>query len=315
MKAKTLLKTTGPDDPRWHEARKLGFGGSEIATLAGQNPWETPYVCLARKLGHLPEKEDTMPMRVGRKLEPVVAKWWAEENPDYKVRKVNAILQHPKVPYALATLDRLAVKPRVEEAVLECKTGNERYLKEWEEGVPTHYQLQTLWYLFVTNLDQAFVAALIGQHYIQHLVERDPEIEQYLVEIAAQYWELLQRGELPDPDETTACSEAIAARYNKPEPVSVILPAEAEELCSRLRWYKDTKTTADESIRFLENKLKALIGNAEVAYLPGQTDPAVTWKGGETKRFDSKRFKVEHPELYQQFVNLSVGRRFLLKGE
>ena len=315
MKAKTLIRTTGPDDPRWHEVRKLGFGGSEIATLAGQNPWDTPYALIARKLGYLPDKEETNPMRFGKKLEPVVAQWFGEENPEYKVRKVNAVLQHPKYPFALASLDRLAVRPKVDESVLECKTTSERYLSEWKEGVPSYYQLQVLWYLFVTNLDQAFIAALVGREYIQHAIQKDPEIEDYLIEIAAQYWELLQHRELPDPDATPACAEALKARYAKPEPVAVILPDEADDLVRMLRWHKDSQKTAASEVMYLENQLKALMGEADTAYLANESDPVATWKGQDTRRFDTKRFKLEHPELYEQFMNVSAGRRFLLKGE
>ena len=47
------------DRNEWLELRKAGIGSSEVATIVGLNPWETPYQLWRRKLGLDPAKDET----------------------------------------------------------------------------------------------------------------------------------------------------------------------------------------------------------------------------------------------------------------
>ncbi|WP_308006141.1 YqaJ viral recombinase family protein, partial [uncultured Porphyromonas sp.] len=49
----------------WLESRTEGIGASDIATIVGLNPYETPYSLWRRKLGLDPAKEETLPMKLG----------------------------------------------------------------------------------------------------------------------------------------------------------------------------------------------------------------------------------------------------------
>lgn len=49
------------DRAEWLEYRKDGIGSSEVATILGLNPWETPYQLWRRKKGWTPPK--TKPLR------------------------------------------------------------------------------------------------------------------------------------------------------------------------------------------------------------------------------------------------------------
>ena len=62
-----------------------------------------------------------------------------------------------------------------------------------------------------------------------------------------------------------------------------------------------------------EGKLKAAMGDASVAVIPGYGE--ITWKSTKPgKAFDEKAFAAAHPDLYQQFIKERPGyRRFLLK--
>lgn len=311
MRAVVLARTRGPQDPVWHEARRCGFGGSEIAALAGLDPHQSPYTVIARKLGLLPGPEESEAMRWGAVLEPVVANEFARVN-NVKVRRVNAVLRHPDYPFALASVDRLVVKPQ---AVLECKTGSSRRLSDWEEGrIPPQYELQARWYAWVTGLPVAYLAALLGgQRYVQARIERDPEIEEYMLEIAVQYWRLVERRELPDPDGSLSCTEAIREIYAVARPVSVILPEEASPIIEQLRLLRGELAILEREQTELENRLKAMIQDAELGYLPGQNEPVVSWRSQRRMSLDVKRLKEERPEIYEQYVRESSSRTFRLK--
>ena len=59
-----------------------------------------------------------------------------------------------------------------------------------------------------------------------------------------------------------------------------------------------------------ENKLKEMIGEAEKAYVGNYV---ITWKNVVSMRFDTKKFKKDHPDLYAQYAKETLYRRFSIK--
>src|SRR5690606_28440496 len=106
MTALRLVSTTGMSEQEWLGVRRKGIGGSEIAAIAGLSPFETPLSVYLRKIGELPDKEETEAMYWGSVLENVIAEEYKRRHPEVRVRRVNAVLQHPEVPYFLANIDR-----------------------------------------------------------------------------------------------------------------------------------------------------------------------------------------------------------------
>ena len=65
------------DRAEWLEYRKDGIGSSEVATILGLNPWETPYQLWRRKKGLDAPKDETFAMKAGHYLEDAVSQFWA----------------------------------------------------------------------------------------------------------------------------------------------------------------------------------------------------------------------------------------------
>ena len=63
----------------WLEVRKSGIGSSEVATIVGLNPWETPYQLWRRKRGLDAPKPENFAMKAGHYLEDAVSRFWADE--------------------------------------------------------------------------------------------------------------------------------------------------------------------------------------------------------------------------------------------
>ncbi|MEH7151829.1 hypothetical protein V7095_15685, partial [Bacillus thuringiensis] len=59
-----------------------------------------------------------------------------------------------------------------------------------------------------------------------------------------------------------------------------------------------------------ENKLKSKLGSHEKGTTENYT---ICWKSYKSNRFDSKRFKTDHPDLYKEYVNETISRKFLVK--
>ena len=67
------------DRAEWLEYRKDGIGSSEVATILGLNPWETPYQLWRRKKGLDAPKDETFAMKAGHYLEDAVSQFWSNE--------------------------------------------------------------------------------------------------------------------------------------------------------------------------------------------------------------------------------------------
>ena len=66
------------DRAEWLEYRKSGIGSSEVATIVGLNPWETPYQLWRRKIGLDAPKEENFAMKAGHYLEDAVSLFWQD---------------------------------------------------------------------------------------------------------------------------------------------------------------------------------------------------------------------------------------------
>ena len=293
----------------WLKARTQGIGGSDIAAIAGLSPFKSPLAVYLDKRGEIESQPDNERMLWGRKLEDVVARHFAETN-DVKVHRVNRMLHHPKYDFFIANLDRVVVSPK---AVLEIKTGGARQIANWQEGeLPTAYELQARWYMMVTQMREAYVAALLGgQEYVQVHLDRDPEIEDYMTELALRFWEMVQAGTPPEP--TYQDTDLVRSMHPQAEPISIVLPESLDY--ARLSVLRTRLKEQEQEVTQLENCIKSTMGDAELAYLPGDERPSFTWKNQSRMTLDTKRLKAELPEVYERYARETTSRVFRVRGE
>lgn len=159
--------------PRQLELRRGGVGASEIAVIVGLSRWSTPAAIWESKV-----RGDTFvptyASRLGLHLEEPIAQIWAEDNQRYLVRVDT--LQHPAMPYALATPDRgVYVSARAQELadqlwtnvsdaerLLQCKSTNWRMRRFWgEDGtdqIPSDFLCQAHWEGAVAGVERVTFA-------------------------------------------------------------------------------------------------------------------------------------------------------------
>ncbi|WP_141334306.1 YqaJ viral recombinase family nuclease, partial [Brevibacillus borstelensis] len=257
-----------------------------------------------------PEENQSEAAYFGTILEDVVAQEFTRRT-GQKVKRRNAILQHPDYPFMLANVDRLIVGERVG---LECKTASEYLKSEWEgEEIPAPYLLQCQHYMAVTGYDAWWIAVLIGGNkFVYKKIERDEEIIQFLIGLESDFWNNHVVPQVPPMvDGTEASTELLKKMY----PVAVAgseihLPSDAELLITEWEVAKANLKTAEERVTELENRLKALLGENEVGV---SRTHVVTWRTVTSERVDSKRLAKEQPEIYRQYLKPSVSRRFGIK--
>lgn len=305
---KKLVNTSELSFEDWLKERKKGIGGSDAAAIAGLNPWKSALSVWLDKTDDAREGiPDNERMRVGRDLEDYVAKRF-EEASGKKVRRNNFLLGHAEHDFLIANIDREVVG---EKSLLECKTTNSYAKNDWEDGkIPLHYEIQCLHYLMVTGYERCYIAVLIGnEKFVYKTIERDEDTINNLLKLEKDFWENHVVAMMPpDPDGSDDYSTILKKKYKGDLPESIEL--QEEEKIDR---YFDVTTLIKEletEKKVIEQGIQTQMGDYQAATAPGAK---ITWKPYTTNRFDSKRFKVDHEDLYEDYINTTEARRFAIK--
>lgn len=83
-----------------------------------------------------------------------------------------------------------------------------------------------------------------------------------------------------------------------------------ESAIAKLRYVKQQRAVLDEIEQAAQAALKEALGDNESGSIAGSE--VVTWITSRPRRFDTKRFREEHPDVYDQYIHESVVRSFRL---
>ncbi len=296
------------DKAAWLAARNKGIGGSDASVIVGLNHWKSPFQLWLEKTGQAEPEDlsDNEYVYWGTTLEEVVAKEFTIRTGKKVVRR--GLLQHDDIPYLLASVDRLVVG---EDAGLECKTANGFAAKAWDgDNVPDAYYVQCQHYMAVTGAKTWYIAALIGgNHFVWKEIPRNEDDISALLEAEAEFWRKVEAQEMPDVDGSESCTQALAEKFSGGGQ-AIELPSEADKIFLALDGLKESAKNIKSQIDEQENKLRAMLGDAEI----GTTAEGrrVTWKtqAGRTT-IDSKRLKAERPDVWQQYSKVGNPTRVL----
>jgi putative phage-type endonuclease len=306
-----LATTNDMDRNEWLEMRRKGIGGSDASIILGLNKYKTPFELWLEKTGQvLIEESSSEAAYFGNLFEDMVAKEF-EVRMGKKVRKRNAILQHPDHEYIIANIDRKVVG---EEALLECKTANQFLAKDWEsEEIPESYLVQVQHYLGVLGYPKAYIAVLIGGNkFICKEVDRDEELISIIFEAEKHFWEYhVIGGNPPALDGSSAAEKYLKEKYAKAEKgKSIELQSTHKD---RILEYFDLKKTISElekQKKHIQHNLQHELKEAELGFC---SNYEVAWKPIESNRVDSKLLKEKFPNIYKEVTKKSAYRRFDIK--
>jgi len=316
-----LVKTHDLDRDQWLSARKSGIGSSDAAAAVGLNPYKSTLELWLEKTGqdaNLPKvdpNDETSPLYWGNLLETVVAAHYTKRT-GHRVRRVNAILQHPTHPWMLANLDREVVgAPDVQ--ILECKTTGLNGARLWEEGVPEYVQLQVMHQLAVTGKQAADVAVLIcGQELRVHRIHRDETMIGQLIQLEQQFWSLVERGQQPAADGSDSAHTALRCLYPQDTGRTVDcrqnLPISAA--FTELLEVRETLSSKAERENQLKHRIQQHMGDATRAIF---RNGEVTWRRAkDSTSIDLEELLRDLPELEPLYARPKVGtRRFLVNAQ
>lgn len=312
-----LVKTQDLSRDDWLAVRRTGIGGSDAAAAVGLNPYMSPLELWLDKTGRGegmpgPDPNDTTsPTYWGTLLEPIVAASYTKQTGN-RVRRINAVLRHPTIPFMLANLDREVVGCR-DVQLLECKTAGEFGARLWRAGVPEYVELQVQHQLAVTGKQTAHVAVLLcGQALEVYRIERDDALIGRLVELEARFWRFVESDTPPPADGSESADRALRHLY--PGNGGTVDFTNDRQLSSEFADLVAVRVQI-EAQQAVEAQLKQTIQQAmgEATRAVFETGEVSFKRSRDSATVDLKRLLTDHPELQQQYAGSRPGsRRFLV---
>ncbi|NCT87277.1 endonuclease [Stenotrophomonas acidaminiphila] len=313
-----LVDTRTLDRQQWLSVRQGGIGSSDAAAAVGLCPYKSQLELWMEKTGRTPTEDAPPgmedPRYWGTLLEPYVAVAYSQQT-DRKVRKVNAVLQHPSFPYMLANLDREVVGcPDVQ--ILECKTAGEWGSKLWRDGVPEHVQLQVQHQLAVTNQQAADVAVLLcGQRLEIHRIERDEEVIARLMVLEARFWQYVTTDTEPPADGSESAGKALRQLYpGGGNTLDFCEDRDLSDTFAELVALKDELDVRGKHAEQLKQTLQQAMGDAARAVFA--TGEVSFKRAQDGTSLDTKRLAQDHPDVVARYSVPKPGaRRFLISAK
>lgn len=274
--------------PTQKAIRLTGTGGSEIAAIAGVNPWSSAFDVYLTKVDGL-EIEANEAMERGTFLEDGVARWYAHRRGS-KFAPVTGTIRHASNPYAICTPDRLVELDAYTFRDLSIKVpgptyGRETWGEDGSDDVPTMYLLQLQWELGILDSigfgldDEHHLAAPIDGALRIYRIRRDPEVFADLLEINDAFWKSHVLPRVPPPmDGSDGAGRWLERRF--PRNREPLRPATLHE-SALIVGHIEAEARASAALSALgeaRNRLKEAIGDADGIESPLAR---VTWRANK----------------------------------
>lgn len=312
------------DRNEWLKLRGFGIGSSEVGTILGLNPFETPYQLWRRKKGLDAPKEENFAMKAGHYLEDAVSRFYGDATGREIIKRsagdwliVDNDREFLRVsPDRLFWIDPDGKRNAANKGICECKTTQ---MQVDEADLPKHWFCQLQYQLGVSGMTYGALAWLTqGRSFGYKDIEFDKEFYDWMVAEVTEWWNKYIVGDGEPLAE--AVSDVVIKYPNQVAGKTVKGDADLLSTYNKLKAvdskYKALKKQKDE----LEDTMKLAIGDAEaiVADDPsgsGREITLATWKAAKPSvKFDEKRFKAEHEDVWEEYCHQVQGsRRFLLK--
>lgn len=258
--------------PAWLDWRKTHVGASDVAAVLGISSWASPWSRWAEKVGLLGDEPDDELMEAGRWLEHGITPWFTHRT-GLNVVGAQSVIEAADDPLAGCTVDGFVTESPaspIEDALglLEIKTRG--FGRRWDP-IPADVQAQCQWQMYVTGLDRAWIAVLMGRRLDIHELERDDGDILFIVDRVHRWWTgHVVTGTPPPADGSDATLRAIAELYPSHTPDKSV---ELDELTDvYLEWLqaKTARTAAEKREKEAKALICAALQDAEEGTIRGE---------------------------------------------
>lgn len=311
---RTRLKFNSREE--WLKAREEGVGASEVASVVGLNPWETPYQLWRRKRGIDKPQEENFLMKAGHYLEDAVACFYSDASGNEIITSsaTDFMFIDKAKPFLRVSPDRTYWLQGMthnddNKGILECKTTQKSIDRD---DLPKHWFCQVQMLLGVAGYEQGSLAWLSGGRDFDYTnITFAPEFYGWLVEEVERFWvDNVVGGKEPD---AISVSD-ILTKYNRQTDGKKV--EVGDDIFKDYQDLKDLKkqlATLEERKETLEGRIKMAFGDAEAITYGGDT--LATWKAPKpSMKLDTNELEARYPDIVKELTSPVQGaRRFLLK--
>jgi putative phage-type endonuclease len=263
----------------FHEARRSGIGGSDIASILGLNAYKNSYqVYLEKVEGKQEDLSNNESVILGNLLEDPIANKYEEITGEELY--CTSLIRHPAYPYIIGHPDRLSANNK---KIIEVKTRNERLLNTTGKPLSSEmlemYTLQVSHYMLVSGWKEAELVVSVvpektrrqifctlASHILEgkpldfsgfleecsmhrYSIQADRDIEEIILSECHHFWKNhVEKRVPPDIDyRHPNAKECLKNKYN-------LVSNEVIELDARYVELKNNYISCREEIKMLEKK-------------------------------------------------------------
>ncbi len=321
--------------------RPFAIGGSDVATIYGESPWNTPldlYWGKAKKTKALIYEENEEAKAAGHRSENYIRKMFTEKS---GIESIGNTLQarHPDYVHCVANVDGF-VKEEGKLGIYEGKTTScENYeaIRKWKTNqVPLYYDLQVRFYMGIWDLDFAYICCGWGLRltdiaYVR--IERDRSLEKAIFEDCEEFVVEIMRGKVPSlkpVKNAELVAKCLTRIYGHADPTLPPVPIgkkykvnfqrviDCDDQIAKLKEAvkeknKEIKEMEDKKAQYLSPILEELKTATQGVLVDGNEKYILNYK--PTGRFciDSTILKEEFPEVYEKVYLPSNNRKLQLE--
>ena len=300
----------------WLAARNWGIGASEVASVLGLNPWETPYQLWRKKRGIDKPQEENFFMKAGHYLEDAVARFYADESGREIIKSsaTDFMFIDKDKPFLRVSPDRTFWLPDVarnddNKGILECKT-TQRPVDP--DDLPKHWFCQVQMNLGVAGYEQGSIAWLCsGREFGYKDITFAPDFYGWMIEEVERFW---VDNVLGGKEPAAINVQDILTKYNRhTDGKQIEVSDEIFETYKDLKDLKKEISALEYRKETLESRIKMAFADAEAITYGGDT--LATWKAPKpTEKINTKLLEERYPSIAKEITQPVQGsRRFLLK--
>lgn len=288
----TIEIITPKDRQAWLQARSQDITASVVGSLFNVHEYVTIYELWALKTRRLPRQDsESDAMRRGRLLEPVAVQILREERPDWEVAYSTDAQVYYRDPARRlgATPDVIVHCPVRGKGIVQIKSVEQGvYRRKWldEDGMPEPplwIALQATLEAYLTGAKWAAVMPLvigfgIDAPLIDVPLDHMRELIDAMAENAAAFWQMVDEDREPviDYARDAGLIDRLYALGDVREEVDLTGDAEITQRIASITAQQQIARAATARIAADEAWIKAAMGRAEVAHIPGGR--TITWK-------------------------------------
>ena len=301
---KSFRKATS--EAEFKQLRAKTIGSSEIGTIMGVNPFQTPYDLWLRKTGR-ETFEGNEATRRGQLLEPVVAQMWVDKTGIEIEEGGEDVTIYYAEDFMSASPDRFYLSDG-ERAILEIKTTA---MDVDADNLPMSWFCQLQWQMGVIGVNKGAIAWL-GNRFVFDYIEFDFDADFFadMKEAAREFWQLVQDD---TPPSLTTFGDVLKAYPSHKDGKYIIAGQSVAAIHKQLKGLQEQKKEIDNQISELKEQVQLIMNDAEA--IIEDERPIFTWKKSKDRvTLDSKTLKAEMPDVFEKYSKVSPGSRtFLIK--